>query len=98
MNLNLKKNNIYDSIINKCGLEFQIILLAEEQAELFKAVSKHIRNPSNHDYTDLIEEIADVEIMQEQITHYYNITRKQINKIKKQKIKRLENIILNQNK
>lgn len=90
----MKPSDIYALALKKWGLEFQIIMLGEEQAELFKAVSKRIRKGKDGATNENIaEEIADCEIMMEQIALAFGIPRYLIDDAKKEKIERLEPLI-----
>lgn len=64
-------DNIYKDAIETFGIECQFIVAFEELAELQKELSKHIRGNNNID--KIAEEIADVEIMIEQLKIYFNI-------------------------
>lgn len=59
------KRAIYEKASNKFTKEIQLIILMEECSELIKAVAKDLRGFSNKD--EIIEEIADVSIMCEQV-------------------------------
>lgn len=89
----MDKESVYKQAIDKWGLKSQSIMLMEECAELIQAVSKLHRtgNPNK-----IYEEIADVEIMIEQIkTFYGDVAEKEIEKHHKNKIERLEGLIRN---
>ena len=64
-------NNIYEEIIKKFGEEKQIIVAIEELSELQKALCKYLRN-GELTY-NLLEEMADVYIMLEQLKIIFNI-------------------------
>ena len=53
------------TIADHYGLESQLNILQEELAELIQAVSKYRRGDPDH----IIEEIADVEIMLDQVVY-----------------------------
>lgn len=53
------------TIADHYGLESQLNILQEELAELIQAVSKYRRGDPSH----IIEEIADVEIMLDQVVY-----------------------------
>ena len=55
-------------IANHYGMESQIDIMQEECAELVQAVSKYKRGKDN-DFSHLIEEMADVSIMIEQVLY-----------------------------
>lgn len=80
-----------ENIAQYYGLKPQLDILQEECAELIQAASKFKRG--NYDeYTipsSLIEELADVEIMLNQIEYLLgDDVRKEIGRVKKDKIKR----------
>lgn len=80
-----------NQIAEHYGLDEQLNMLQEECAELIQAVSKYRRNPTFESYAHICEEIADVEIMTEQIVYLFgksNPTRSQVEEIKKAKIDR----------
>lgn len=83
---------MYEKIINHYGILSQHVVAMEEMAECIKAISKVIRNPKVKD--NLIEELADVQIMTEQLIEIYGV-QDEIAKIKQEKIerqlKRIEN-------
>ena len=60
----------------------------EECAELAVAVSKMLRNPDTQAFVNLTEEIADVEIMIEQIKILYKVDAEAVEGFKKAKIER----------
>lgn len=61
--------NTIKEIADRNGLPVVMDILQEECAELIQAISKLRRNPSSSTYVSLAEEVADVEIMIEQIKH-----------------------------
>ena len=68
------KHTFNQSII-KCGEEPQCRQAMEECAELIQAINKCIRYPDRKDcHNNLIEEIADVEIMLYQLKVMFNVT------------------------
>lgn len=77
---------IYNRAIETYGKELQLSILQEEAAEVIHAVSKMRRNGISN---GLIEELADLEIMIEQVKIVLDCA-KEIEKIKDEKIKRLE--------
>ena len=80
---NSKKEKL-KKIADHYGLQAQKGILIEEMAELMQAVNKHDRCPFNLDA--IIEEIADVEIMLEQIKYLYGISQQKIDEITDYKI------------
>ena len=89
------KDNI-KRIANHYGLAKQQRQLAEECAELIQATSKYMRFQEESyaltvDWTylqNVIEEIADVEVMLDEIKHLLNINPNAIEEIKKNKVDR----------
>ena len=83
-------------IANHYGLAKQQRQLAEECGELIQATSKYMRFQEESyaltvDWTylqNVIEEIADVEVMLDEIKYLLNINPKAIEEIKKNKIAR----------
>ena len=66
MNRRLKKK-IYHTAINKWGVGLQLGMLMEECAELIQATHKVMRKGEVEQWEQLAEEMADVEIMIEQL-------------------------------
>lgn len=82
------KHTFNQSII-KYGEEPQCRQAMEECAELIQAINKCIRYPDRKDcHNNLIEEIADVEIMLYQLKVMFNIDDDQVFAFKVQKAKR----------
>lgn len=69
-------------------LEKQMIVAIEELSELQKEICKALRNQDNTNYDNLVEELADVEIMLEQIKIYFEISKSEIEYMKKKKLLR----------
>lgn len=64
----------------------QVIVAIEELSELQKELCKSLRGDTNYD--NITEEIADVEIMLEQMKIYFAINENEVEGMKKLKIKR----------
>lgn len=64
-----ERKRLYKKAIEKWGVSLQLVMLMEESAELIQATSKVLRkgDKENSVWRKLAEEIADVEIMIEQI-------------------------------
>jgi len=62
----MDKKELYQKAIDKWGSELQLNMLEEECLELVLAIKNYQRRKENS-FLDLIEEMADVEIMIEQI-------------------------------
>lgn len=90
-----KREELYQKAIEKWGVKAQIEMLNEESIELALAVRKFLRNNKIPEYeftnaTNLIEEMADVEIMMEQLCYIYPSFKNQIQEVKDFKLQRLE--------
>lgn len=81
----------FNKSIEKYGKEPQCRQAMEECAELIQVINKCIRYPNKKDCrNNLIEEIADVEIMLYQLKEMFDIGEKEIFEMKEQKAKREE--------
>lgn len=87
---------LYDLAMEKYGISAQTVVLCEECSEVIKAASKLLRYGKKN-RQDLVEafaeEIADAEIMMEQLTRYYGIDRDTIEQYKFAKRCRLKTSI-----
>lgn len=92
-----KEKELLVTIADNYGYESQSIQCVEECAELIQAIIKFRRTQGMGQKTDqdgmiaylnIIEEIADVEVMIEQMIYLLKIDREDIEAIKKQKINR----------
>lgn len=90
-----KEIAIYQKIIKKFGKEAQMIVAIEECSELQKAITKLLRGYDN--ITALSEEIADVEIMIEQLKIMFK-NKKQVDEFIKFKLQRTEQLLRSWNK
>ena len=82
--MNISDKEVLITAINTYGASAQESLAAEECAELIQAIShKHRGRPHN-----IVEEIADVQIMLEQLI-IINDCQNEVDKIRKEKIHRL---------
>lgn len=88
MNLE-KRKELYQKALKLWGPTAQVFMLMEEIGELMQAVSKYYRKPSAENKEHLAEEIADVEIMLEQMRVVLDVKEKDIQKQKKHKLDRL---------
>ena len=74
-----------EEIAEHYGIEAQLCQATEELAELIVAINKY-RRTGNID--NVIEEVADVEIMLSQLKYLLNISTSKIEEIKTNKIER----------
>ena len=88
---------IIQKAIIKNGVQAQVDVAIEEMSELIKALLKYRRGGSDNKlHADIIEEIADVEIMLEQLK-IINLCDSEVEKIKEKKLVRLYKRIFNLN-
>ena len=86
----MENKNIYLKAIQKWGGDTQVLMLFEEMAELQNDICKYSRGRATA--LNIAEEIADVEIMLEQMKVLFVIDS-QVNKFREDKIKRLRKLI-----
>jgi len=82
----MRPRDIYSAAVKKYGKDPQLIICMEEMAELTKELSKNIRGAKN--VTSISEEMADVEIMLEQLRVIFG-NRSEVDTIKADKLLRL---------
>ena len=88
----MTRAEIFRETVKKWGVGLQFDTLIEEMAELTKAIIKYKRNSNAG---SLLEEIADVEIMLEQIRSIFGAeTNKVIDIHKADKLNRVENLLM----
>jgi len=66
-----ERHKLYEEAILKWGEQAQLEMAMEESIELALAIRKEIRNNSEVSFTDLVNEVADMEIMIEQLHFIY---------------------------
>lgn len=71
------KYNIFNGLIEKYGKEAQVRQTFEEMAELTKELNKNLRGCDNK--SNIIEEMADVSIMLQQVQLMFDISDEQLN-------------------
>ena len=81
----MTKNDMYLELFNKYQ-DKQMFVAIEEFSELQKEICKYLRGECN--MNNLIEEVADSEIMLEQIKLFFNIDKKFLGKMKQFKLER----------
>ncbi len=90
-----QRKKMYKEAIKKWGIPLQLGMLMEESAELIQATHKVMRTDLNSDWRNMAEEIADVEIMIEQIKlgiDWQNISER-VENFKHDKLLRLKKIL-----
>lgn len=81
------RKKIYEDARIKWGSINQLTVAIEELSELQKEICKYFRHEGKHE--DLIEEVADVSIMLEQIILMFDI-QDDVNKVMEEKLQRLK--------
>ena len=98
----LSNQNIKDSIhkiADNYTIDSQIDIAIEEMCELTKELIKYKRThqqdniPGKYDFSNIIEEYADVEIMLEQLKYLFNLSEESIKQSKSEKLRRQFNRI-----
>ena len=79
---------IYKRLREQNGDSAQLVVAIEELSELIKEITKCLRHKGNIDH--LAEEVADVEIMVEQVKLIFNVQDK-VEAARQLKLQRLEN-------
>ncbi len=93
--------SILEKAIDKYGKDNQLNMVQEECAELIQAISKYKRaiasknvNATRSSRENIVEELADVMIMQEQLKIMLNITEFELMEYRIKKLTRLEERML----
>lgn len=81
----MNNKEFYKKVIDTYGKQ-QVVIAIEELSELQKELCKALRCKVNFD--NITEEIADVEIMLEQMKIYFGIDDEEVEEVKKKKIER----------
>lgn len=84
----LQDKSIYTDAIIAWGERFQFDMWHEEVGELMQAISKMRRKPSKKKFDHVCEEIADVMLMTEQLSHC--VDHELVMKYKQKKMERLQ--------
>ena len=79
---------VYQQAIKAWGEDLQVLMVFEEMSELQKALCKYLRRKTSYDLTAIIDELADVEIMVEQMKVLFKCER-EFKIVKEHKISRL---------
>ena len=88
---NIDKIKLYRKAIKTWGYASQLLMAVEEMAELTQAIS-HLLRGRNYAESEVIEELADVEVMCEQLRVIIDKNDK-IDKIKEGKLARLSEML-----
>lgn len=80
------RRDTYSEAVHIYGKQSQLVMAMEEMSELTKELSKNIRGEKN--VSAISEEIADVEIMLEQLKVIYG-NRAEVDRVRGEKLERL---------
>jgi NTP pyrophosphatase (non-canonical NTP hydrolase) len=80
----MKYLSIYKRILKECGYETQALMCIEEMSELTKALCKFKRYGEERQRIDIVEELADVLNMAEQLKVHFGAA--EVEKVRKVKI------------
>jgi len=83
-----ERNEFYQQMKEEYGMNSMLYIAIEEMAELQKELTKILRGKGNCD--NFIEEVADVEIMLEQLKHATGIPQEIVEEHKEYKIRRAQ--------
>ena len=83
-----ERRRLYAKAYNQWGERSQAGMLIEECAELIKAINKWYRKKDHDNFINLIEELADVEIMTEQMRILWHVDEA-VKSVKHAKLERL---------
>ena len=85
------ENAVCKRAVDAYGKEHQLIICMEEMAELTKELTKNLRGRRN--LQDISEEVADVEIMLEQVKVIFDL-KEEVSEAKEAKLLRLQKRII----
>jgi NTP pyrophosphatase (non-canonical NTP hydrolase) len=83
-----EEKRIIEQTIDLYGTDLQCFVACEELAELIQAISKALRTDNDDNKDNLIEEMADVYIILEQLQELYTISDELINEKITEKLER----------
>lgn len=85
------ERELYEQALKKWGEEDQLFMFFEEVGELMKAVNKFRRKPNKDTFDNVCEELADVELVMNQIR--IMVDESVIEKYRARKIERLKYLL-----
>ena len=83
----MSNKDVFETALNKWGADAQTVMVFEEMSELQKELCKHARGADNVE--QIAEEIADVQIMLEQMTILHDC-EEAVQEYRRSKIERLK--------
>ncbi len=96
MAITKEREIIYREAVSRWGMDAQVNMAIEEMAELISALQHYRREESwGHHATveDIADEIADVEIMMEQLKFMFGIDSLHLDQIKEKKLSRVKELL-----
>ena len=90
----MNTKEIYRKCIERWGEELQVGMLSEEIGELLIAVNKYRRKTTEDNKRNVCEELADVQIMMEQIEILFDLDSSQIHNWYEKKLDKLEEMLM----
>lgn len=85
---NMENREIIEILIKTYGVNTQLDIAVEELAELIQSICKYKRYGTEKEELDLLEEMADVEIMLSQLKSIFNLDQRDIDRMKDYKLTR----------
>lgn len=85
----IEKRELYSQTIEKWGIEAQLWMVVEECSELLNAIAKYKRGRWGQ--SAILEELADVSIMDEQMSCYFS--EADFIRIKEARLQRLQRLV-----
>ena len=85
----MNRQELFQEAIKRYGADSQLNVAIEEMSELIKELCKMKRYGDQYDVQKVIEEIADVEIMLEQVLMLFKLQQGDIDLYKTAKLQRL---------
>jgi len=93
MALTKEKIDLFKRAVDSWGVDSQLDMAVEESAEFIVAIQHLRRNNKPETVENLYEEIADVELMVEQVKFMLDIDSIKLYQIKCKKLERLEELL-----
>ena len=90
----METKKIIKEMVSRYG-SMQLIIAIEEMSELTKEIAKDLRGKGKREH--IIEEMADVQLILDELKEYYNISQDDIYKVKRKKVIRTKKLYLNDN-
>lgn len=94
MSVEERSDVIFKRCLEMWGLDAQLLMLAEESSELTQASLKMLRDKAaGNPLFRLAEEIADVELMIDEVKYYFVGLDSMVSNYRREKLERLEKLL-----